>query len=654
MDPSPARRRLLGKRALDVSPVLEPTRAEEAAILRGRSSIAEQDKAQVYAIAVEMITKTREMYNRFGGIGPLGYLVMLESFDTSLYSTYLSLFERPTISQEISPLLKSTVPVYGEAFKREALWIGRLWAVNIFVRSKDASPFNKWLEQDFLPSVPKAVYSRWRGEKKEVAIVTYFEALADGKTPMIAMELAHAAVGEGSSPPKVAPPPQVKKRSPPKQKKPAAAAPEKKKKKSPSPPLIHRTQPVPVAPPAAAAAAEEKQQEEESAAPLSARATAVPFSPVPSTLSSFTFGGPRVREMYFSPRSITEDKYLGKGGNGKIYTVSIKGDPIPSRRYVQKGFLDEDHSTLQDSYRLLWTEVRFMVECAGPRVVAFIGWTMKKDKFLIVMEWMQGGDMSSWIYSDGGNQTKFDSFVSFTAQQRDSLIYDMIRGLDSLHSKFVVHRDLKPWNIFMSKDGHVAKIGDLGNCFQLKSSNDIVRTEPGCGTPQWNPPEQGYGAKIYYNTRKVIPGAANYGLPADVYALGVMIMEIFAETNWASRKSQVDNDRMCAVLDPVFLDMAKQNMEQPAWREASECISNTPSSRPTISKLLSLGPSLWSAPTLSAVKKVSPEFLPDLVRQEKKRDEEEMKVKIEEHRRKKEQASKSIWENLAKAPIGII
>jgi len=89
------------------------------------------------------------------------------------------------------------------------------------------------------------------------------------------------------------------------------------------------------------------------------------------------------------------------------------------------------------------------------------------------------------------------------------LFIDVCRALHAAHRKGVVHRDLKPGNVFLCDDG-VAKVLDFGMS-KLATAESLTQAGYTLGTPEYMAPEQCIGAQVESRT--------------DIYALGVVMYE---------------------------------------------------------------------------------------------------------------------------------
>lgn len=89
---------------------------------------------------------------------------------------------------------------------------------------------------------------------------------------------------------------------------------------------------------------------------------------------------------------------------------------------------------------------------------------------------------------------------------------EVLMTLEYLHNNLVIYRDLKPENIVISmgERGHL-KLVDFG--FAKKLKNIKERTHTNCGTPAYISPE-------------VLSGASGHGYEADIWSLGVLMVEI--------------------------------------------------------------------------------------------------------------------------------
>jgi NIMA (never in mitosis gene a)-related kinase len=127
----------------------------------------------------------------------------------------------------------------------------------------------------------------------------------------------------------------------------------------------------------------------------------------------------------------------------------------------------------------------------------------EKGVLHILMEYVDGGDLSQAIKQRG---TK-----PFTEEEIMSIFIQLVLGLQYIHDRKIVHRDIKPQNIFLTRVG-VAKIGDFGVARALDGTHDLCQTV--IGTPYYLSPE------VWSNEP--------YNSQTDIWSLGCILYELCA------------------------------------------------------------------------------------------------------------------------------
>jgi serine/threonine protein kinase/tetratricopeptide (TPR) repeat protein len=191
-------------------------------------------------------------------------------------------------------------------------------------------------------------------------------------------------------------------------------------------------------------------------------------------------------------------KFLGEGGKKKVYLVhdtSLDRDVAFALIKTEK---------LDDATRArVNREARAMGRLGDhPNIVAIYDIGEHDGQPYIVIPVMPGGDVEGLIEQAPEHRLPIEQAVAIAKA--------ICRGLEFAHSKGVIHRDIKPGNIWLGADG-TAKIGDFG----LALAVDLSRlTQAGMmvGTVTYMPPEQAMGGKV---TAKV-----------DLYSLGAMLYEM--------------------------------------------------------------------------------------------------------------------------------
>ncbi|HEY93899.1 MAG TPA: protein kinase [Dehalococcoidia bacterium] len=206
---------------------------------------------------------------------------------------------------------------------------------------------------------------------------------------------------------------------------------------------------------------------------------------------------------YSEPTSFLNDRYqvkkkLGEGGKKKVYLVHDKKlDRDAAFALIKTENLDED------SRKRVTREARAMGKLGdNPHIVSIFDTGEINDQPYIIIPVMGGGDVEALIEKAPDHKLPLDQTISIAKA--------VCQGLIFAHSKGVIHRDLKPGNVWLT-DGGTAKIGDFG----LAVMTDVSRlTMEGMmvGTVSYMPPEQAMGGEV---TAK-----------ADLYSLGAMLYEM--------------------------------------------------------------------------------------------------------------------------------
>jgi tetratricopeptide (TPR) repeat protein len=192
------------------------------------------------------------------------------------------------------------------------------------------------------------------------------------------------------------------------------------------------------------------------------------------------------------------NKFLGEGGKKKVYLVH---DTLLDRdvafALIKTEKLDEASRTR------VTREARAMGRLGDhPNIVTIHDMGDHEGQPYIVIPVMPGGDVEGLIEKAPERRLPIEQAVGIAKA--------ICRGLEYAHGKGIIHRDIKPGNVWLSADG-TAKIGDFG----LAVAVDLPRlTQSGMmvGTVTYMPPEQAMGGKV---TTK-----------ADLYSLGAMLYEM--------------------------------------------------------------------------------------------------------------------------------
>ena len=185
---------------------------------------------------------------------------------------------------------------------------------------------------------------------------------------------------------------------------------------------------------------------------------------------------------------------IGMGGMADVY----KAVDRVLNRYVAVKVLKREFREDENFVKKFWSEAQSAAGLQHPNIVNVYDVAEDRGLYYIVMELVEGITLKDYIQKKG----------KLTPKEVIGITLQVCAGIESAHSNQIIHRDVKPQNIIISKEGKV-KVTDFGIA-KATSSNTISTNV--MGSVHYTSPEQARGG---FSDAK-----------SDIYSLGITMYEM--------------------------------------------------------------------------------------------------------------------------------
>ena len=251
------------------------------------------------------------------------------------------------------------------------------------------------------------------------------------------------------------------------------------------------------------------------------------------------------------------EKYLrldkvGEGTYGVVYKCQNKEtNELVALKKVR--LENEDEGIPSTSIR----EISILKQLHHPNIVNLLDLIHGEKKLYLVFEFMDH-DLKKYLDLNGG---------PLPPQLVKSYLYQICLAIKYCHSRRILHRDLKPQNLLIDKNG-VIKLGDFGLSRFLNSGKEP--THGRIGTPHWMAPE-------------ILKGGT-YQFPADIFSYGMILWELIT---YKIPYHNIDPMKIVDLITKEKKIVKVPNEGNPVLRRiAQRCIQYEPRDRPSLDVVL--------------------------------------------------------------------
>ena len=244
---------------------------------------------------------------------------------------------------------------------------------------------------------------------------------------------------------------------------------------------------------------------------------------------------------------------LGEGAFGKVLKVSsLINQKIYAMKILDLKGKENDSMSKEDKEKYFISEIELLKKLDHPNIVKYYKSFRENEQLYIIMEYFDNGDLDDYIrvLKNEKKQKKEEIW---------NIFYQCITGLNYLHSSGVVHRDIKPPNIFMSKN-KIIKIGDFGVSAIIKEKKGMQKIRKLKGTV--------VGTQLYM-APEILQKQKQYNEKVDIFSMGCVFYKIcclkdYQKEDFIIEGKKIISNEIPTNYDDDLMDIIKLMLENDA------------------------------------------------------------------------------------------